>query len=126
MRSGKYLGKGKTFDVVLPARDALMLALLPYKVGRIAVKGADARPGNVARVEIALKRWRRAGLHCYRMEVVGPDGKPLPSLAQNLIAAKGQASADVPFALNDPKGIYTITVRDVASGVRAEATIRLQ
>jgi len=64
--------------------------------------------------------------HCYRLEVLDPDGMKMPYYAQNLLADKGNASATMTWALNERPGTYSIVVRDVMSGVTAQKTIKIK
>ena len=67
----------------------------------------------------------RPELHVVRAEVTGPDGQPIEALARNIRCVGGQAEFEVPFALNDRAGVYTLTVRDVATGVQGTARVEL-
>jgi hypothetical protein len=126
MRRGQALGRGTTFDIVLPARDALMLALLPYEAGGVALTTGRARAGEAAPVGITLEADARPGLHVFRLEVSGPDGNPIDALARNVLAEDGRGKTMIPFALNDTPGTYTVTARDVVTGVKAEGTVEVQ
>ena len=126
VRRRKYLGHGSTFKVDLPAQDALVLALLPYRVNGVSVTAASARRGQLGKAAIELKATTRPGLHVFRLEIGGPDGKPIDHLAQNVLASNGRAQAIIPFALSDAPGAYTLTVRDAATGARGQASLRLQ
>jgi hypothetical protein len=64
-------------------------------------------------------------LHVFRVEVIGPDGKPVEPLAQNVVAQNGRTRTRIPLALNDPPGNYTVKVRDVATGVTGQADFSL-
>ncbi len=42
-----------------------------------------------------------------------------------MVSDRGTAELAIPFALNDAPGDWRITVRDIATGVEGEATVRL-
>ena len=41
-------------------------------------------------------------------------------LRQSVLAPKGQAQVKLPIALSDSKGAYTLTVREMATGITSE------
>ena len=125
LRAGRYLGEGRTFDITLPAQDAQMLAVLPYRVNGLSLAIGAAKAGQIVEISINVKAATTPGLHCFRLEVVSPAGKLIEWLAQNVIGKAGQATAAIPFAVNDPVGTYSVHVRDVATGLRAETGVRL-
>ena len=77
-------------------------------------------PGQALTYHVAVKGGEaETGLHVVRAEVTAPDGTLLRHYAANLLAPGGRAVGAVPLALNDPSGVWLLTVRDSASGVEA-------
>ena len=60
------------------------------------------------------------------MEVADPEGRNLRYYAANVLADNGTAEVTIPWALNDRPGAYTLSVRDVISGVKTELRIKLR
>ena len=125
MRRGGLVGTGRELKITLPAMDALVLALTPYRVKALTVAGGAAAAGQPAVLDAQIAATGDVGLHCLRVEVSGPDGKARPWLAQNTLAPAGRAQVRIPFALNDVPGDYRVRVRDVTTGVTGEATVTL-
>jgi hypothetical protein len=57
------------------------------------------------------------GTHVLRIEVQDPQGRLLRHYGQNVVCPEGQGQATIPLALNDAPGQWTVTARDVATGV---------
>jgi hypothetical protein len=54
-----------------------------------------------------------------------PDGRLLPSYAQNVVMEGDEGTVLLPSALNDPPGDYTLRVADVITGASATTKVRL-
>jgi hypothetical protein len=54
-----------------------------------------------------------------RVEVLDPSGKLVSAYSSNVTILGGRAAFHIPFALNDPKGHWTVKARDVVSGLTA-------
>ena len=93
--------------------------MLPYRVKSVQVKGPSAaRPGETSEFALSVSAdGGRAGLHVFRVEVLGPAGESLPWYAANIRAEGGCAGWTIPWALNERPGRYTVQVKDTASGV---------
>ena len=125
VRAGKPLGKAAGVSVTLPAKDGLVLAWMPYEVKAVRCVPAAVKPGAEALLTIRLETDGRPALHVVRLEVADPSGSARADLAQNVLLKDGTAVARVPFALNDAPGAWKVALRDVASGVRAEAALNV-
>jgi len=64
--------------------------------------------------------------HALRVEVIGPDGKPRDFYAANVFATQGRAKGALRFALNDPRGTWQITARDVVSRATGKAAVSVK
>jgi len=129
-RTGAYLGKVARFAATFQIQRGKLYARLPYAVDAVAVKPAKAKAlgGEVVRVQLGLvaKGGAKPGRHWFRVEVFGPDKAERRHYAQNVAVVEGRGEAVIPLALNDASGVWRITARDVASGVRAEAAFTVQ
>ncbi len=119
-RAGKYLGKKRNVTFDLPRYEPVMLSILPEPVEGLTITApAGAKRGGLLKVKLALKGEALGDAHAFRVRVIGPDGKELPPLTRTLAAPKGQVAWDVPIAVSDPAGSYTLVVRDIATGTSA-------
>jgi len=125
---GKYLGFTKSITTEISYK-AKLYCLARYKVDGVELRLPEtASAGSTTKVQIAVKAAGGAqpSRHSFRLEVVAPKGGNLSYYARNIIAEKGQAEAEIPWALNEAPGVYVVTVRDVMSGARAEKTVTLK
>jgi len=126
-RAGKYLGRRRYVTVDLPKYAPVILSILPEPVGGLTIAAPDgAKRGQLVKVNLGLKGKALGETHAFRVRVLGPDGKELPVLTQSLIAPKGQAAWQVPIAVSDPAGEYTLHARDIATGVAAERKLKVR
>ena len=54
-----------------------------------------------------------------------PAGQELVILTRNLAAAQGQVVWELPLAVNLKKGTYSLRVREVATGLKAERPLKI-
>ncbi|MBI3831007.1 MAG: beta-galactosidase [Planctomycetes bacterium] len=128
VRAGKLLAEKEQklklkLDPFVPTILALFKA--PAKAVSLDVP-AKAKRGEALACKIALDAPAPADVHAYRFEVTGPDGKPLPLYAKNLKAPKGACATTLYLALSDPAGKYTVTVRDIATGLSAQKMVEAE
>jgi len=58
--------------------------------------------------------------HAFRVQIFDPEGQELSMLTRNLAAPQGVGFWELPLAVNQKKGIYSLRVREIATGARAE------
>ncbi|MHC4716785.1 MAG: beta-galactosidase, partial [Planctomycetota bacterium] len=129
MRSGKYLGHGKTFSDAFPAGRMKVYAVLDYRVAGVSAEPSvdAAAPGQTVIVTCRVRaQGAKPDLHAVRIRVTGPDGKDLPEYAAVLLAPGGQGEHSIPLALNQQPGRYRVDVTDVISGQSARATLEVR
>ena len=128
-RTGQYLGNVAGFPATFQIERGKLYARLPYAVQAARVKPAkpSAQAGEVVRVALGLAATSpKPGRHWFHVEVFGPDKAERRHYAQNVAVVDGKGEAVIPLALNDAPGAWRITARDVATGVRAEATLTVR
>jgi hypothetical protein len=81
-----------------------------------ARSGAAVAPGASLELDLGFDSMERVELlarleHAFHVKVLGPDGKEVRPLQQNILAPKGQTVWHVPFAVSDPAGEYTLVAR---------------
>jgi hypothetical protein len=136
-RTGDYLGDVDRFSTTFTPESSMLFARLPYAVQSISVEPekSSAHRGDVLSLRLGLTC--SAGpheRHWFRVEVLGPDaagraGAPPQErrhYAQNVPVVAGKGEALIPLAFSDTPGVWRVTGRDVASGVRAEAAFTVQ
>ncbi|MHB9025496.1 MAG: beta-galactosidase [Armatimonadota bacterium] len=129
VRAGAYLGAGASVPVVIKPGDesAKIISLLPYRVTGLTIDSPrQAAAGQMVKFNCRLLT--SAGPvydHCFRVEVAAPDGTPVIPYSGNQWARGGHLILEVPFALNDPAGVWRITVTDIVSGVAETRTLKL-
>jgi hypothetical protein len=127
--AGTYRGEVNSIASEPAARLADLFALLPYRVTGVTVTPtkAQAQPGE--RVPIGLTIQTASGTpgrHAVRVSVLRPDGTESDAYTGNLALTGGKGSFELPFALNDPAGTWTLNVRDAATGAKGTATLLLK
>ena len=123
-RTGKYLGKKSAVEFSLDKYQPTILTLLPEPVEALKIDTArEATGGALLDVKLTLVAPRVGGTHTFRLLVKGPGGKEIRPLTRTLVATKGQVACQVPVAVSDPKGEYTLCARDIATGASAEQKV---
>ena len=127
IREHRYLGLADT--IKLSRRIGPLAVLrLPYEVTRLKLSAPKrSRPGKEIKLSLNLKaKGGDPGQHVVRVEVFGPDEKPRRLYGRNVLCKDGKGAASFWLAWNDPPGDWRITARDIASGLRAERTVRVK
>ena len=126
-RAGKSLGRRRHVEVNLPKYAPVVLTILPEPVEGLTITApAEAKRGGLVKVNLALKGKALGDAHAFRVRVESPDGKELTMLTRTLAGAKGRAAWEVPIAVSDPAGEYTLHARDVATGVAAVRKLKVR
>ena len=121
IRTGMYLGSGTSVRVHLDPQRATVLAALPYKVERMSLKlrRLDPRGNFKANATLITALNIEPGEHLFHVEVTDEKGALLPAYTQIVTAKSGQHEFQIVLALNEPPGVYHLTIRDVETGVSA-------
>ncbi|MEA3364812.1 MAG: hypothetical protein U9Q79_04145 [Candidatus Hydrogenedentes bacterium] len=118
----------REWNVTISRGYPLLYALMPYPVTGVsaAVDSTCAR-GDTLKVATTVKaEAAQPQYHVVRVDVFAPGSNtPHRQYSQNIDCPKGQGSGTIPFALNDPAGDWRLVFRDVASGAKTEATMKL-
>ena len=116
---GDYYKPGAKAFAKLERGEAAILTLLPYEVTRLELD-ADEAVGRGRRLRVGVKvktKQRLPGDHMLHISVRDPQNRPLDHYARTITCPAGAGETHIPFALNDPAGPYTVTVRDVLTGL---------
>ncbi|MBI2192858.1 MAG: beta-galactosidase [Planctomycetes bacterium] len=121
-RSGTSLGLDRAFRFEFPRGEAFIASLMPYAVRAVEVQASAATPGSGAKVRArVLTDGPPPGRHVLALRVYRPDGLETPWFRKNLEATGGSAEHLLPLEWNAPPGSWKVRVRDVATGLSAEA-----
>jgi len=127
VRTGKYLGVRDRLTTDL-SYQAHLYARLPYKVKSVALNvraSAGRTTPSVVKIALETSGAKPVSAHVLQMRVLSPNGRELPWYTRKTVAPAGRAEADIPWALNEAPGRYTVAVRDVASGTIAQREVSL-
>jgi hypothetical protein len=79
----------------------------------------------MAQIGISLAGHSAAATDIFHIDVLEPSGKAVEYYSGNIKAPLGAAARDLPMACNGAAGQWTIRVRDLISGQRAEAALEV-
>ncbi len=126
-RTGTSLGNLQNIRVTLKPFEPLIFTLLPKPAKELTVLTSEKpKRGEKITILASLDAPAPADVHVFRMEVTGPDGKVIPYYSRNVKAFKGVASTSLYLALSEPAGNYTITLRDVATGIAKQKSVPVE
>jgi hypothetical protein len=124
LRQGKALGVVREVEVELDPYEPAIFAFTPSEFPALEVSAPKRlRRGDVARVGIAMGARSAAATHVFHVEVSGPDGKPASQYSGNLVAPGGRTMKELPTALNDAVGRWTVQVTDRLSGQQTSVDV---
>jgi hypothetical protein len=118
IRAGKTLG----------AADAHPFQLDPYMPSLFAVFPEPPQPftARIEKDKLIVAPFAGAGLetNVYHLAFVGPDGRERLPYRANVACGAAGGSFDLPLALNDPAGAWTIRIHEVATGCRVNVALQ--
>ncbi|HUS80973.1 MAG TPA: beta-galactosidase trimerization domain-containing protein, partial [Armatimonadota bacterium] len=125
MRQQKYLGETDTITAPMASGQAFLYCLSPTQLGGPSVKVAgDARRGQVVSYQVGIEGGPDAP-QVVHVTVENPEGNAVADYAQNLVVRGGQAAGDIPLALDDAPGTWTVRAESILSGRAARATFEV-
>ena len=101
------------------------IAPAPLPAPRLFVPGGVRRAGKTVRLALGLAGPTPAATTVLHVELRDPRGQEARAYSGNVLLRGAEGSWDVPFALNDPPGRWTITVHDPLGGGRLEHGIEV-
>jgi hypothetical protein len=126
LETGAYLGHGRRLPIHVSAYSHRAFARLPYRVDGVDLRLHSSRYqlGDRIVLTAALTAGNGAvGEHYLRLDVIDHNGRPIRYLGREALAHCGEATFTIPTAVNDPAGVWTIVVADVATGVNSRVQI---
>ena len=123
MREGRYLGYSDRCKLNLRSGEAVLISILPEKVEKVLIKApGSVKCGEVCTIEFSASGGK--GAHVFHVEVRRPDGTLPFGYQWNAYTSRGRSRFQ--FAANDQPGAWTITVRNVDTGITARKTLLLK
>lgn len=129
LRASKYLGEADRVKADLRFASATVLSALPYRVTALDVRAPrSVKAGTACEVRMRLRAVgdTTRAKPVIRLTVLGPDGEEQWFYARTLYPEGLEASASIPFALNDTPGQWLIVCRDVLTGTRTTAKVSVE
>jgi len=125
IRGAMYRGHTDTIeDMIYPAR-AELYALLPYEVRDLQAQAQWESGAITLSAEIVSgKSEAQPVTHIFHIDAIDPEGQVHPALSRNVLARNGQCNERIFVGHNAKCGMWNITIRDVASGIRKEVFVR--
>jgi len=130
VRQKRYLGAGSTFAAEIEPAVPRLFALLEGRIAGIEIQSpARARRGEEVAIGFRIRK-ENGGVNNLRSvaKVVVTDaaGREVPIYGGNRDIVEGAGTIRFRTALNDPAGLWRVSVTEVISGERAQAEIRIQ
>ena len=89
--------------------------------------GTRFQQGETVSFTVALSTiGGKPGRHCIRVDVIDPEGKKCNYYGQNLFIYEGGGNGEIPLALNEKPGVWTLQCKDVTTGVREIAMFTIE
>ncbi|MGM0493252.1 MAG: sugar-binding protein [Armatimonadota bacterium] len=120
VRTGEELGRRDELEVNPGPGEACFLALLPYRPEDLRASASQVDDHLVVEAEVSAALTPTDHVLHISVTPAGED-RPRYEYDRQVKAERGRAEVAVPLALSDPAGEWTIVVRDVATGLAAEA-----
>jgi hypothetical protein len=130
VRQKRYLGTGSTFEAEIEPAVPRLFALLEGRIAGIELQSPASAPrGEEVTIGFRVHQENR-GVNNLRSvaKVVVTDGagREVPIYGGNRDIVEGAGTIRFRTALNDPAGLWRVSVTEVVSGERAQAEIRIQ
>jgi hypothetical protein len=125
LKAGKALGRRQVVELTLTPYRAQFFALSPEPLAAVELRAVrKVSRGTVQRVTLtsALPEGRQA----VRVRVELPDGQAADWLPQVVMAGREGATLDVPVALNDPRGTWTVHATELYTGKSTRESFKVE
>ncbi|MCJ8332482.1 MAG: hypothetical protein MJH11_21175 [Lentisphaeria bacterium] len=128
-RSGRYAGYVKELSLQFKRSVPHIVSLLPYAVKTVGIKvPGSAKPGANVTIVAAILAGKNtpAGRHVFALRVYQPDGTEARWFRKNYDTPHGRLKTTIQMALNAAPGKWSVTVRDVATGIQGKVEFQMQ
>lgn len=125
-RSGGLIDVTDTVTVDVPEYEPVILSIFEKALEAVTIDAPDAvAAGDLVEVALEVVGAEASTTHVLRVEVLSASGESMGVYQRNLVAPGGRARWILPLAESDMPGAYTLLVRDVATGLRAQHTLEV-
>ena len=124
---GNYISRTSGVTTKLNAYEPLIFALNPQPVGELTVEApAKVKRGEPIAIVAKLNAPAAPDACAFHVDILDAANRPIPCYSRNVKTVKGAATFTLYLALNDAAGAYTISIRDVATGVTGQKVIEVE
>jgi hypothetical protein len=125
VRRRSLAGKGTQWETVIEPGVPGLFAIVEEEISGIDARAAArVKPGQDVQVDFTISGGR--GLRSVaRVDVQDPAGRPVHCYSANTDIEDGKGTVRFQTALNDPTGMWRVTVTEVISGKKATVEVRL-
>ncbi len=126
-----YLGYRDSLDLSIEPAMPYVFAVLPYRVtgvhGDVTVVGVDEKASQPLRgitlnAAVQASSESITGEHVIHVQVTDAQGRHRPEYDVDILATDGKATHAITLGFNDPSGVWTFELEDVATGTTSEVT----
>lgn len=129
LRENKYYGYVDEVQTEIIPAEAKVFALAPAQVEgvNLSLKQHKFKPGEILSYTVTLKEAKGdASPHVFRLELSDPDGQKVTWYSRNLLAKEARYSGTTRLSLNEKKGKWEISIKDVMSGKTAKEEFNIE
>ena len=118
VRSGEALGRVSQIRIATAGPRARLFALAPAATKRLSVQATGGKRGRKVGIVVRLDAGGvDPGGRVIRVRLLRPDGSEATCYRSYLTLTTGGSELQLPTALNDPAGTWSVVATDVATGV---------
>lgn len=126
IRGAAAAGQGARISVTLDPFLPTILATSAAPLPALSVSMPQTtHPGDLIDIALTQAGATQAAATIVQIVVADPAGHVVPHYGRNLALTEGRATYQLPLAANDPKGRWTVTIRDILSGTVTERALTL-
>jgi len=125
LRTGRVFESTDRLAVELGSVEPVLLALSEKALARPSISG----PSNThlgGNAEFLIRSDSPAAVDVVHLDAVDPAGNTVGHYSGNLVATQSGVSKVLPFALNDPPGVWKIRVSDLLGGTTEVAELQVE
>ena len=118
LKARQDLGQQQAVSLTLTPHRAMFYALSPQPLTAVELKASPTvSPGSLQRVTVTASL--PEGQQAVKVQVKLPDGSAADWVDTVVVADKQGVVVDVPVALNDPRGTWTVDATELYTGTTA-------
>jgi len=124
LRTGEFLGMTDKVKVNMPIWEPAIITAFDSEIKSLDITAPKCvAAGEIVPITMVLNTETPADMHAFRFTVADPCGNVIKYYSQNLSAPCGKAKWSFPLAKDAESGDYTVTVKDIASGVTSSVKV---